>query len=48
MEGLVALLGISLVTINLCGMTYLFKSFIHFVIQFMEWKDLVGSIKEKQ
>lgn len=48
MEGLVALIGITLVTINLCGMAYLFKSFMHFVIKFIEWKEWADSAEDKQ
>lgn len=41
MEGLIALLGITLVMIDLCAMTYLIKSFMRMIFKLMELKELL-------
>lgn len=45
MEGLVALLAITLITINLCGVTYLLKNIIKFMCKFIEVKDQLDEIE---
>lgn len=41
MEGLIALLGITLVMADLCAITYLIKSFIRMIFKLMELKELL-------
>ena len=41
MEGLISLLGITLVMIDLCAMTYLIKSFMRMVFRLVELKELL-------
>ncbi len=43
MEGLVSLLAITLVIIILCGMTYLFQSFMKMVFKLVEIKSLLDT-----
>ncbi len=43
MKGLISLLAITLVIIILCGMTYLFKSFMQMVFKLVELKNLIDT-----
>ncbi len=43
MEGLVSLVAITLVIIILCGMTYLFQSFMKMVFKLVEIKNLLDT-----
>jgi len=49
MEGLISLVAITLVIIILCGMTYLFQSFMKMVFKLVEIKNLLdASSNDKQ
>ncbi len=43
MEGLISLVAITLVIIILCGMTYLFQSFMKMVFKLVEIKKLLDT-----
>ncbi len=43
MEGLISLVAITLVIIILCGMTYLFQSFMQMVFKLVEIKRLLDT-----
>ncbi len=43
MEGLISLVAITLVIIILCGMTYLFQSFMKMVFKLIEIKNLLDT-----
>ncbi len=46
MEGLISLVAITLVIIILCGMTYLFRSFMQVVFKLVELKNLIDSVED--
>ncbi len=43
MEGLISLVAITLVIIILCGMTYLFQSFMKMIFKLIEIKNLLDT-----
>ncbi|MBD5453797.1 MAG: hypothetical protein HDR30_05700 [Lachnospiraceae bacterium] len=43
MEGLISLLGITLVMIDLCATTYLIKSFMRMIFKLMELKEFIDN-----